>query len=82
MILIRDGLGNYLCNACGLYYKMNGTNRPLVKPKNSRVVSYWKCCDVMIIMMIPNDNDGDDDDGNDDDDGDFPEHKQKGGTLL
>ena len=33
-------------------------------------------------MMIPNDNDGDDDDGNDDDDGDFPEHKQKGGTLL
>ena len=53
MILIRDGLGNYLCNACGLYYKMNGTNRPLVKPKNSRVVSYSKLCDMMIIMMIP-----------------------------
>ena len=35
----RDGNGHYLCNACGLYYKMNGTNRPLVKPKNSRVVS-------------------------------------------
>ena len=35
----RDGTGNYLCNACGLYYKMNGTNRPLVKPKNCRVVS-------------------------------------------
>ena len=34
----RDGAGNYLCNACGLYYKMNGTNRPLVKPKNCRVV--------------------------------------------
>jgi len=33
----RDGIGNYLCNACGLYFKMNGTNRPLVKPKNSRV---------------------------------------------
>ncbi|CAI2351886.1 unnamed protein product [Caenorhabditis sp. 36 PRJEB53466] len=29
----RDGAGNYLCNACGLYYKMNMTNRPLVKPK-------------------------------------------------
>jgi len=35
----RDATGNYLCNACGLYHKMNGTNRPLVKPKNSRVSS-------------------------------------------
>ena len=35
----RDSLGNYLCNACGIYAKMNGTNRPLVKPKNSRVSS-------------------------------------------
>jgi len=43
----RDGLGNYLCNACGLYYKMNGTNRPLVKPKNSRVSTNRReglCC--------------------------------------
>ncbi|TMS39631.1 hypothetical protein L596_006124 [Steinernema carpocapsae] len=29
----RDGRGNYLCNACGLYHKMNGQSRPLVKPK-------------------------------------------------
>ena len=45
LTMTRDGLGNYLCNACGLYYKMNGTNRPLVKPKNSRVViwGWWGC---------------------------------------
>ncbi|CAB3406585.1 unnamed protein product [Caenorhabditis bovis] len=29
----RDGNGQYMCNACGLYHKMNGSNRPLVKPK-------------------------------------------------
>ena len=36
----RDGNGHYLCNACGLYYKMNGQNRPLVKPKK-RLVSVF-----------------------------------------
>ncbi|WAR14040.1 GATA3-like protein [Mya arenaria] len=29
----RDQNGHFLCNACGLYAKMNGTNRPLTKPK-------------------------------------------------
>lgn len=36
----RDGTGHYLCNACGLYYKMNGQNRPLIKPKR-RLVSLY-----------------------------------------
>ena len=35
----RDGNGHYLCNACGLYYKMNGQNRPLIKPKRRLVRS-------------------------------------------
>ncbi|XP_034939684.1 box A-binding factor-like isoform X2 [Chelonus insularis] len=42
----RDGTGHYLCNACGLYHKMNGMNRPLVK--QSRRLSASKrvglCC--------------------------------------
>jgi GATA-binding protein 2 len=36
----RDGNGNYLCNACGLYHKMNGHNRPLIKPKRRLVRKY------------------------------------------
>ncbi|KAL5282307.1 GATA3 family protein [Megaselia abdita] len=34
----RDGAGHYLCNACGLYYKINGQNRPLVKPKRKTTI--------------------------------------------
>lgn len=36
----RDGTGHYLCNACGLYHKMNGMNRPLIKP-SKRLVRYF-----------------------------------------
>ena len=38
----RDATGNYLCNACGLYHKMNGHNRPLIKPNKRRLTTVKK----------------------------------------
>lgn len=37
----RDGTGHYLCNACGLYHKMNGMNRPLVKQPRRLVITIY-----------------------------------------
>ena len=51
----RDGNGHYLCNACGLYYKMNGTNRPLVKPKRRlvrrEILRYTHCTERFLSYM-------------------------------
>ncbi|KAI5638614.1 GATA zinc finger domain-containing protein [Phthorimaea operculella] len=43
----RDSTGHYLCNACGLYHKINGVNRPLVKPSKRLEGSRWMSVEGM-----------------------------------
>ena len=48
----RDGAGHYLCNACGLYFKMNGHNRPLVKPKRKPVSLIHHFSTTYVLMHV------------------------------